>query len=246
MSRTTLCLILLAALALPGAASAQSARIQGTFTDETGGALPAVEVRAVKRDGSGETIRSTATDAAGRFAITDVMPGEWAITAALPGFELATRRLTLEPGDMLREWNAVLRLGSLQETITILPGPTPPPTRATGMPVPAQTPQASPSAPPPAGLVRVGGNIKPPLKVADVRPAYPTDLAARGVGGVVILQGVIDANGLMRDIKPLRSPNETLTQSAIAAFSDWEFTPTLLNGSPVEARITATFQFRVE
>ena len=53
-----------------------------------------------------------------------------------------------------------------------------------------------PPPPPPAGLVdghapvRVGGNIKPPVKTRDVKPDYPPVARDAGVQGVVIIEAV--------------------------------------------------------
>src|SRR4051812_2968402 len=60
MTRITLCVAMIAALAAP--AAAQTGRISGVLTDETGAVLPAVEVRALQRDETGETTRSVVTD----------------------------------------------------------------------------------------------------------------------------------------------------------------------------------------
>ena len=53
--------------------------------------------------------------------------------------------------------------------------------------------------------VRVGGNIKTPTKVKDVRPVYPPDARAAGIQGVVILETTIDTEGRVSDAKVLRS-----------------------------------------
>jgi hypothetical protein len=46
--------------------------------------------------------------------------------------------------------------------------------------------------------VRVGGDIKAPAKVRDVRPVYPPEAQAEGVQGVVILQVLIAAKSSSR------------------------------------------------
>lgn len=240
MVRMTLLLALVMGLA--ASATAQTGRVSGSATDQSGAVLPAVEVRATMKDSGGETIRRVVTDGNGRYELGNLAPGSWALTMSLPGFESSTRQVTVQPGDAM-EWSAMLQLGMIQETVSITVGaPEAPVRRET--PVPFTAAVAPRSAPTPAGVVRVGGSIKAPQKIVDVRPVYPPDAAAQGVGGVVILRAVIGADGFVRDITPLRSPNESLTMSATSAFNGWQFTPTLLNGVPMDTRITATFNFQ--
>lgn len=238
MSRLALGLAMLLALAAP--AAAQGGRVYGSLTDESGAVLPAVEVRALLRDESGETTRSVVTDATGRYQLNGLTEGNWVITASLPGFETATDRQALRTGDSL-DWSPTLELGSIMETITVTTAP-PDATerRETPRPV-AAAPPPPPAAP--AGPVRVGGSVKPPRKVASVSPIYPADAVSQGIGGVVILKATIAIDGSVRDVTMLRSPNESLTQAATNAIVGWEFTPTLLNGTPVATRMTAVFNF---
>jgi len=250
MTRISLCLVMIAALAAP--AAAQSGQVSGSLTDETGAVLPAAEIRAVLRDTNGETVRSVVTDARGSYKLDVLTPGQWTITASLPGFETATRRQVVQNGDTL-DWSPMMELGSLQETITIRTGDPAaaerPSSPARPEPAPAAVQAAAAAAAaaaravPAPGSVRVGGNVKPPRKTQHVNPVYPSDAAAQGVSGVVVLKAIIDTDGTIRDVQTLRSPNDSLNLSATNAIRGWEFTPTLLNGVAVPVRMTATFNF---
>jgi TonB family protein len=213
-------------------------------TDPSGAVLPAVQIQATIKDGAGETIRSIRTDGKGAYALDNLTPGSWALTMSLPGFEIATRRVIVQASDSL-EWSATLQLGMLQETMLITTAADNSP-RHVDTPVPAPAPAViiPPSASAPSGVIRVGGSIKPPRKIVDVRPIYPAEAVAQGASGVVILQAVIGADGFVHDITPLRSPNDGLTIAASGALNGWQFTPTLLNGVPTPVRITATFNFQ--
>jgi TonB family protein len=245
MARLTLCLALVAVLAAP--AAAQSGRIFGSLTDETGAVLPGVEVRASLRDQSGETLRSVVTDSKGSYTLDGLTPGQWAVTTSLPGFETATRRQAVQIGDAV-EWSPTLELGMLQETITITTATSNEPARTVSpvRPEPTAATPIAPAAPRPAQAatpVRVGGNVKPPRKIVNVNPIYPSDAAAQGIAGVVILRATVDVDGTVRNVETLRSSHDSLTSSATNAIVGWEFTPTLLNGVPVPVRMTATFNF---
>jgi protein TonB len=91
-------------------------------------------------------------------------------------------------------------------------------------------------------VVRVGGNVKPPTKTRDVRPAYPEAAKADNVQGVVILELRIGSDGSVVDAKVMRSI-PLLDDAAVAAARLWKYTPTLLNGAPVEVLMTVTIQF---
>jgi TonB family protein len=130
-----------------------------------------------------------------------------------------------------------------------IPGGVPGPksSRADDMPAPPPPPPP----PPPPGLdygtapVRVGGNIKPPAKVRDVKPVYPEDAKAAGVQGVVIMEVLITTSGQVGTARVLKGV-PMLDQAALDAVHQWEFQPTLLNGAPVPVIMTVTVNFTLQ
>jgi len=102
----------------------------------------------------------------------------------------------------------------------------------------------SPPDPPsvPVGPVPVGGHIKPPTKIKDVRPVYPAIAQAARVEGLVIIETTISPTGRVMVAKLLRSI-PLLDAAALDAVRQWEFTPTLLNGNPVPVVMTVTVNF---
>ena len=100
-------------------------------------------------------------------------------------------------------------------------------------------------APPPPAPVRVGGNIKQPTKVKDVKPVYPAIAQSARVQGVVIIEATIGPNGAVQEAKVLRSI-PLLDASALDAVRQWQFTPTLLNGVPVPVIMTVTVNFTLQ
>lgn len=106
-----------------------------------------------------------------------------------------------------------------------------------------------PPAPPQPGAVpgaqaplRVGGDIKEPKKIADVKPIYPEEARAARMQGIVILEILINEQGGVGDARVLRSI-PMLDQPALDAVKQWRFTPTLLNGVPVSVLMTVTVNF---
>lgn len=90
--------------------------------------------------------------------------------------------------------------------------------------------------------VRVGGTIKTPMKVRDLKPAYPPDALAAKVSGIVILEITIGTDGSVTDAKVLRG-QPLLNDAALGAVRQWQYAPTLLNGVPVPVIMTATVTF---
>jgi TonB family protein len=121
----------------------------------------------------------------------------------------------------------------------------PAPGQGGGMPPP-------PPPPPPPGAemngqapVRVGAGIAAPMKIRDVRPAYPPIAQSARVQGVVIIETTIDTAGNVMDAHVLRSI-PLLDEAALDAVRQWQFTPTLLNGAPVPVIMTVTVNFALQ
>jgi len=90
--------------------------------------------------------------------------------------------------------------------------------------------------------VRVGGNIRTPTKVRDVKPVYPPEALTARVQGVVIIEAVIGPDGSVENARVLR-PVPMLSEAALAAVSQWRFTPTEVNGTPAAVLMTVTVNF---
>jgi TonB family protein len=91
---------------------------------------------------------------------------------------------------------------------------------------------------------RVGGDVSPPIKIRNAFPAYPERLKLAGVQDIVFLDTTIDVEGAVANITPLRGVPQ-LVETAVAAVRKWRFTPTRLNGEPVEVVMTVSVAFFV-
>jgi TonB family protein len=90
--------------------------------------------------------------------------------------------------------------------------------------------------------VRPGGRIMPPVKIKDVKPVYPAIAQAAGVTGSVTIEATIGTDGKVVDATVVRSI-PLLDQAALDAVRQWEYMPTMLNGSPVPVLMTVTVNF---
>jgi protein TonB len=94
----------------------------------------------------------------------------------------------------------------------------------------------------PSDVLRVGGAIGAPKKIVNVPPSYPDDAMQAKVQGVVVLDVVLDADGVPTDVQVLQGV-PMLDAAAIEAVRQWRYEPTLMNGVPVPIALTVTVNF---
>ena len=101
----------------PALAHAQ-ATITGLVKDSSGAVLPGVVVEAAS-PALIEKVRSAVTDGSGQYRIVDLRPGVYSVTFTLTGFNTVKREGIELTGTFTSTVNADLRVGSLEETITV-------------------------------------------------------------------------------------------------------------------------------
>src|SRR5687767_15916620 len=101
----------------PVAAYAQ-ASISGTVRDVSGAVLPGVTVEAASA-ALIEKVRTAVTDGTGQYAIENLRPGLYTVTFTLPGFAVVQREGVELSGSFTARINADLRVGGIEETITV-------------------------------------------------------------------------------------------------------------------------------
>jgi TonB family protein len=218
--------------------------VSGSIADPMNGALPGVTL--VLTNVQNESKFEVRTDASGRYEFVGVPAGDYLFEARLPGFSTFKGKVTVTT-DVQRD--LTMELGTVQETITISAGPS---TAASA--VVAAAPAARARRPLPDcgsaqradGRVVVGGNIRAPVKLLDVRPVYPPHLGAMGAGGAVVLKGRIGIDGRVEDLKVVSTAHQDLASAAVDAVSRWEFDATLLNCTPIATAITINVNFEPE
>ncbi|PYR96315.1 MAG: hypothetical protein DMG12_26590 [Acidobacteria bacterium] len=104
-----------------GQAQATTGVIQGTIADPTGAAVPDARVEAKNLDTN--FTRSQDSDASGRFALLQMPPGRYTVTASKPGFAtMVQENLELTVGQAL-SLTISMRISSVSEEITITAEP---------------------------------------------------------------------------------------------------------------------------
>ena len=111
-------LAILVGLGVPVSALAQSSGIAGVVRDSSGAVMPGVTVEA-SSPALIEKVRTVFTDAQGRYNIVDLRPGEYTVVFTLTGFSTVRRENILLSAAFTANVNAELKVGALEETITV-------------------------------------------------------------------------------------------------------------------------------
>lgn len=217
----------------------QAGSIAGQVVDQTGGTIPGVTMTLTDKQTSQST--TTITDPAGRFVFRDLPAGEYALAGTISGFSPIAASISLAPGAAMTP-RFTIAVGTLSETITVLCGPAEFSLLRALFPV-LEARQA------PTTPIRVGGQIRVPKKIRDVRPICPAGVVTSDV--LVTLKGTIDETGEVTDValddtEPGAAPPIELANIAMNAMRQWRFTPTQLNGQPIAVgmRVQVTFRPR--
>jgi hypothetical protein len=237
------------------------ASFSGTVQDSSGGALPGVTVRLAANG----DVRATVTDGNGSFLFRNVVPSRAELVASLPGFASIHDVVALRSGDNVARV-ITLPLGTLEESITVVCPGGAGAAREEGIRFGAR-PSGSPRAVAPWGSwwtraaqafypvlsaqairpVRVGGQVRAPQKLTDVRPRCPADLPPGET--VVTMIGRIGTDGMLTGVRRVPTGTRALPPDGVAdavreALRGWAFTPALLNGQPATVDITIRVTFR--
>ena len=214
--------------AFRAAAQNSPGTFSGTVYDASGAVLPQVDLTL---EDAQQVKHQATTDASGRFEFPLVGPGRYVLEASLLGFRPLRHAFELRQP---RDWDqaVTLQVGPLRETIMITAR------RAPGTGTPSRA--ARTGAP-----LRVGGNIRIPGKLHDVRPIYPQTMRDAGLEGIVPMEALVGRDRVMESWRRIlrAQVHPELAKAAVDAVRQWRFDSTLLNGERVEVVITVSVQF---
>jgi TonB family protein len=226
------CVLVLPVALVTVHAQAGGGTLAGIVQDASQARVPGCEVRVRNLDGKNEEVARA--DAAGEFGFANIPVGHYAIEARSRGFAVGKAEVLVEASRRV-ETLITLPLGQISETMTIVGSK------------PANSPAAAPARTVQPIRIPVGGNVQPAKLIKQVHPVYPADLKLRGIGGNVIVRAVISTTGEPLNPEVINSNVPTaLAQAALDAVRQWRYSPTLLNGQPVEVVTTIAMGFEVE
>jgi TonB family protein len=80
----------------------------------------------------------------------------------------------------------------------------------------------------------------------EVRIPYPPDAKAKGIQGAVVMDLLIDKTGKVREVVLVNGPDPSLSEAAVKATKNFEFSPALIQDKPVAVRIRYAYRFILE
>jgi TonB family protein len=225
------------------------ASLGGAIVDPQDALLPGVKVTLTNL--GTEAKYEVKSDRTGRYEFVGLPPGEYALSAQLPGFRTTEYRVSMAGQNAER--NLSMKIGMVEETISVTSGPPavvdPAVQRAREERVQAflaKRAEHTCSPAPADAVTRIGGNLRAPAKLKDVRPVYPAGLEQSGIDGSVLLEANIGTDGSVTNVDVISATHPDLAASAVEAVRQWQFDATLLNCVPVDVamKVNISFQHR--
>jgi hypothetical protein len=97
---------------------AQSQPVSGTVLDSAGGAVPGASVTITDLNKS-QVVKTTTTDASGRFSELDIQPGRYSVSIEVTGFKKSTVSFDVDVNRQVALGNIVLAVGNVTETVAV-------------------------------------------------------------------------------------------------------------------------------
>jgi TonB family protein len=100
----------------------------------------------------------------------------------------------------------------------------------------------------PAGVYRPGNDVTVPKLIKSPYPQYTAEAMRAKIEGNVLLEGIVQPDGSISDLKVLRSLDSTygLDYEAMKAASQWQFSPGLKDNQPVPVMVTIEVAFTLK
>jgi TonB family protein len=226
-----LCFLLpLAALRLP--AQNLTGKTTGAIHDPSGTGVANATV--IMSNHEANTIDMTTSDREGNFAFKALPAGNYELQVLKPGFETyRVPQVSLDAGRDFSE-TFTLQVGAITERVMVVP-------ENSTKPVTVEKISGKLSR------LSIGGNIQASKLITKIQPIYPESAKSAGVQGTVVLHAIIGMDGKPLSLRIMNSQVEPeLARSAVEAVTQWRYTPTLLNGEPIEVDTTITVIYTLD
>jgi TonB family protein len=104
------------------------------------------------------------------------------------------------------------------------------------------------------GVIKASGAAAPPVEISPaiangylasrIEPEYPEQARTRHIQGPVVMDALVDQNGVVKELKTI-SGDPLLVTAASDAVRQWRFQPFFRNGQPSEFQTRITVDFRL-
>ncbi len=108
--------------------------------------------------------------------------------------------------------------------------------------------KATPAAAPPKNRATAATPVldHEPRRLGGPAPKYPVDMRVAGIGGQVIVDLVVDANGAVQNPTVVKSTRPEFEAAALASVSGWKFDPGSKGGRAVNTHLQVPIVFSVK
>ena len=197
----------------------QTGRLFGRVYDPNGRPIKNATITAI--DNARKTVDMTTTNAAGLFEFPTIAIGEYEVQTSATGYEnFQIRAVTVETNQDVN--------------LNILTVASP---ASQGVPTPGEATRSVP--------VKIPAYVQQGKLVRRVNPVYPPTAKADRIQGVVSLEATIGKDGFPTSLRVVANSatNADLAKAAVDAVKQWQYSPTLMNGEPVEVVTTVNVNF---
>ena len=231
----------------PAPQASPTGALSGVVSDPTGAVVANATVGIQVSDGTsgaaagggrgpGPVRYSTVTGPIGQWSFPSLAPGMYTVEVQVPGFRTFTKLVSVSQG-VNNVVNSNLMIGRNSESVTVTAAR---PNASAGL-------TSSPAVQSSSRPIRVGGNVEPAKLIRHVAPVFPQSAQAQGIQGSVTFEAIIDKAGFILNtqlVSPYAPPD--FVQAALDAIKQWQYTPTLLNGEPVDVLTEITVNFTLQ
>jgi len=91
----------------------------------------------------------------------------------------------------------------------------------------------------------VGGGVSEPIPIYSPVPAYSEEARKAKFGGIVLLWIVVDAQGMVRNVRIAKHLGMGLDEEAVKTVSTWKFKPAMRQGVAVPVQVQVEVSFRL-
>ena len=92
----------------------------------------------------------------------------------------------------------------------------------------------------------VEGDVQKPIRIHGDVPSYPEAAREDRIEGQVVVQSVINTEGIVESMKVVSSPGPAFSEAVSKIMPSWRFEPARLDGEPVDVYYNLTFNFRLD
>jgi protein TonB len=91
---------------------------------------------------------------------------------------------------------------------------------------------------------KIGGGVSSPVVISSVPPEYSPEARKAKTEGIVLINLIVDEQGLPQNVHVVRGLPNGLNEKAIEAVQQYRFKPATENGRPVSVELNVEVNFK--